>query len=224
MQRRHFVVAATAGVMSAGLALWFRAHGREPRENRRSGKLIRDPKGVLDLWPGFSYQVVERFGGKMTDGYRVPGRPDAMGCFPLGKNRWALMRNHELDRGGMAYGPYFQESAIPKEAYDRDCPGGVTRVVLDHKGRRVSSNLVLVGTARNCAGGMSPWGFLTCEENVDEGHGYVFLCSTEAESVRQPRRIPAYGRMFHEAVAIDPVTHTAYLTEARGTLCLRFAA
>jgi secreted PhoX family phosphatase len=93
-------------------------------------------------------------------------------------------------------------------------------VLLDAKGRRVSSNLVLVGTSRNCAGGMSPWGWLTCEENVDEGHGYVFLCATDADRVRHPRRIPAYGRFLHEAVAIDPETHIAYLTEDRGDGCL----
>ncbi len=220
MQRRHFVVATTAAVMSTGLALWFRARGREPRGSRPRHGLVRDRKGVLDLLPGFSYHIVERAGGTMTDGYRVPARPDAMGCFALGKDRWALMRNHELDRGTFAAGPYFPSSTVPAEAYDARCPGGVTRVVLDSQGRRISSNLVLVGTARNCAGGISPWGFLSCEENVDAGHGYVFLCSTQAESVRQPRRIQAYGRFFHEAVAIDPVTHIAYLTEDRGDSCL----
>ncbi len=219
MQRRHFVVASTAAVMSTGLALWFRAHGREPRMSQPEHGLVRDPNGVLDLLPGFSYRIIERAGGTMSDGYRVPARPDAMGCFALSRGRWALMRNHELSRGS-ADGPYFPGSRVPPEAYDPDCAGGVTRMVLDEKGRRVSSNLVLVGTARNCAGGVSPWGFLSCEENADKGHGYVFLCSIQAESVRQPRRIQAYGRFFHEAVAIDPDTHIAYLTEDRGDSCL----
>jgi len=220
MQRRHFVVATSAAVMSASLALWFRARGREPRQAAEQPGLVRDPKGVLDLLPGFSYQVLERFGDRMSDGFRVPARPDAMGCFPLGPRRWALMRNHELDRSALTYGPYFDASQIPPEAYDPESVGGVTRVVLDTEGNRISSNLVLVGTARNCAGGVSPWGFLSCEESMTDGHGYVFLCSTLADTVRPPHRITAYGRFFHEAVAIDVRTSTAYLTEDRADSCL----
>lgn len=220
MQRRRFVVATSAAVMSASLALWFRARGREPKKSEPSTGLVRDPKGVLDLLPGFSYRVLERFGDPMSDGFRVPARPDAMACFELPGKRWALMRNHELDRTGMAYGPYLPSSTIPEQAYDPKSPGGVTRVLLDAQGRRLGSNLVLVGTARNCAAGMSPWGYLSCEENVDEGHGYVFLCAIQAESVRHPQRIQAYGRFMHEAVGIDVATSSAYLTEDRGDSCL----
>jgi len=220
MQRRHFVVATSAAVMSASLALWFRARGREPRQASEQPGLVRDPKGVLDLRAGFSYDILERAGGRMSDGFRVPARPDAMGCFRLGPKRWALMRNHELDRKGLAHGAYFSESQIPREAYDPACGGGVTRLVLDENGRRISSNLVLTGTSRNCAGGMSPWGFLTCEESMADGHGYVFLCSVSADRVRAPERITAYGRFFHEAVAIDVATSTAYLTEDRADSCL----
>src|SRR5687767_12203979 len=144
MRRRHFVVGSSAAVMSASLALWFRARGREPRQASEQPGLVRDPKGVLDLRPGFSYQVLERFGDPMSDGFRVPARPDAMGCFSLAPRRWALMRNHELDRSALTFGPYFDESQIPPEAYDAQSVGGVTRVVLDEKGNRISSNLVLV--------------------------------------------------------------------------------
>ncbi|MFT3756491.1 MAG: DUF839 domain-containing protein [Pseudoxanthomonas sp.] len=51
---------------------------------------------------GFSYRVLERAGERMDDGYRVPGRPDAMGCFDLGNGHWALMRNHELDASALS--------------------------------------------------------------------------------------------------------------------------
>jgi secreted PhoX family phosphatase len=92
----------------------------------------------------------------------------------------------------------------------------VTRLVVDATTKeRVSSNLVLVGTAQNCSGGPSPWGWLSCEENVDPTHGYVFVCPTDAATVRAPEPVPAYGRYRHEAVAIDPATNTAYLTEDR---------
>ena len=42
------------------------------------GELVRDPKGVLDLPEGFGYRVLQRTGDAMSDGYRVPGRPDAI--------------------------------------------------------------------------------------------------------------------------------------------------
>ena len=92
-----------------------------------------------------------------------------------------------------------------------------------------SSNLVLTGTVRNCSGGPSPWGWLSCEESVvksgDMGpytkrHGYVFRCPIDADSLRPPEAIPAYGRFNHEAVAIEPRTHIAYLTEDREDGCL----
>lgn len=219
MKRRRFLVAGSAAVLSTGLALWFRARSKGAHDVM-DPRLKRDPKGVLDLHEGFTYSVISRVGDPMNDGYRVPGRPDAMGCFDLGKGRYALMRNHELDSSVFAFGPYKSGQSAPPEAYDKKSFGGVTRVVLDTNGKVLSQNLVLVGTARNCAGGMSPWGWLTCEESVEPGHGYVFLCSTRAEQVRAPQRISSYGRFLHEAVAIDETTLAAYLTEDRKNGCL----
>ncbi len=53
---------------------------------------------------------------------------------------------------------------------------------------RISSNLVLTGTTRNCAGGVSPWGWLSCEETFNATHGYVFVCPTDASTVRARKR------------------------------------
>jgi secreted PhoX family phosphatase len=181
---------------------------------------VADPNGVLDLRKGFTYTVLSRAGEPMSDGYRVPARPDAMGCFDLGGGRLALMRNHELDAGLYAYGPYLNGVMPPPEAYDPSSVGGVTRLVLDASGKVLSQNLVLVGTARNCAGGVSPWGWLSCEESVQPGHGYVFLCPIDADRVQRPRRISAYGRFVHEAAAVDETTHAVYLTEDRREACL----
>jgi uncharacterized protein len=225
MKRRSFVVASSATLLGAGLAWW----AQEKRGNATSGEpgvapgdtqLVNDAQGLLDLREGFSYRIVQRAGAKMSDGYRVPGRPDAMGCFDLGDGRWALMRNHELDSGLLRYGPYHPQQKPPREAYDPKSLGGVTRVVLDARGNVLSSNLVLVGTARNCAGGMSPWGWLSCEEYTQGRHGYVFLCPIDKAQVQPPQRIPAYGRFLHEAAAIDPDDHAAYLTEDRADGCL----
>ncbi len=178
--------------------------------------LRRDPSGILDLPEGFSFLILQRSGATMTDGLRVPDAPDGMGCFQgADANTLVLMRNHELTTSG---GP---GSPSPSEAYDPASVGGVTRLVLDATTLNVlSSNLVLTGTRRNCAGGVSPWGWLTCEEDVSDNHGFVFLCDPSAASVQPPVRIPAWGRMNHEAAVVDPLTHAAYLTEDRDDGCL----
>ena len=94
---------------------------------------------------------------------------------------------------------------------------GVPRLALDPKDySRISSNLVLTGTNRNCAGGHSPWGWLSCEENLAIGHGYVFLCDPEAEGLRDPDIKKTYGRFNHEAAAVHPETLVCYLTEDSG--------
>ncbi len=224
MKRRGFVIAGSAALFSAGLGWWAeakRGHATsgQPGLSPHEGQLVDDPKGILDLRAGFTYRVLQRGGSPMSDGYRVPGRPDAMGCFDLGDGKWALMRNHELGRAAGSMSA-FHKQRVPKEAYDAKSHGGVSRVVLDQQGKVLSSNLVLAGTSRNCAGGMSPWGWLSCEESVEDKHGFVFLCPIEADKLRAPKRIEAYGRFLHEAVAIDPEDHTAYLTEDRGDGCL----
>jgi secreted PhoX family phosphatase len=186
--------------------------------------LVGDPDGILDLPDGFSYKIIDFAGEIMDDGYRVPARPDAMACFSGPNNTLILMRNHEISLGG-AGGPYDHPREAPPEAYDPDGRGGVSRVVLDATTYdRISSNLVLVGTARNCAGGPSPWGWLSCEETIvingEARHGYAFLCPIDAETVQSPQRIDGYGRFNHEAACVDPSTNIAYLTEDRPDGCL----
>lgn len=207
------IVAATAALPFAfAYRRTARAAVREP--------LVPDPQGIIDLPPGFSYTVVDRKGAPMSDGYRVPGRPDAMGAFPGPGGTIVLMRNHEVGLADPFDGPY-AVGAHPPEAYDELGMGGVTRLVLDPDTLEVvTSNLVLTGTVRNCAGGVSPWGWLSCEETTDGIHGYTFICPIDADSVRPPRRIAGYGRFNHEAACVDPDTLIAYLTEDRGDSCL----
>lgn len=182
-----------------------------------AGPLVPDPARILDLPAGFRYQVLERAAAPMSDGFRVPGRPDGMACFSGPDDTLILMRNHELDRDLSEAG----YDAAPPEAYDPDAVGGVTRLVLNASTlARISSNRVLAGTCHNCAGGASPWGWLSCEENVEAGHGYVFRCATDATRVRPAERIPGYGRFRHEAAAVDPTTLTAFLTEDQGNGCV----
>jgi secreted PhoX family phosphatase len=188
------------------------------------GPLVRDPAGILDLPAGFRYQIVDQVGQDMSDGYRVPGRPDGMGCFTLADGRLALMRNHELVWTDSRLGPY-KTSARPAQAYSRNQFGCVTRVVLDPETYlRESSNLVLVGTARNCQGGPGPGNtWLSAEEptalTIGGDHGYVFECSVEASTLQPPARITGYGKMNHEAAWVDPETSICYLTEDEGDAC-----
>ncbi|MDC0722228.1 alkaline phosphatase PhoX [Nannocystis bainbridge] len=209
--------AAIAG--SAALPFTFTYH-RIARA-AKYGDLVSDPDGILDLPPGFSYKILTRLFDPLSDGYRSPGLPDAMGAFPGPDGTIILMRNHELGVLDILHTPLYPEQPVPPEAYNPGASGGVTRLVIDNDTLELkSSNLVLFGTLRNCAGGMSPWGWLSCEETVDGKHGYTYLCSTEATSVQPPRQIAGYGRYRHEAACIDPRTFVAYLTEDRGDSCL----
>lgn len=212
MERRTALkAAAAAAVVGSPLAFLFR---REARAD--GGPLVPDPARVLDLPPGFRYRVLQRAFDPMSDGFTVPGRPDGMACFQASNGELVLMRNHELDRGFLEAG----YTASPPEAYDAKAAGGVTRLVLNAKSLDpVSSNRVLSGTLRNCAGGTSPWGWLTCEESVEARHGYVFRCRTDAARVAPAERIVGYGRFRHEAACIDPQTLTAFLTEDQTDGC-----
>ncbi len=211
-RRTALRVAAGAALSASPLALLF---DRDAQAD--GGPLVADPARVLDLPPGFRYTIIERTFDLMSDGLKVPGRPDGMGCFAGPDGTLILMRNHELDRGAWDAG-YDQ---APREAFDPRGRGGVTRVVLRKKTlERLSSNHVLAGTLRNCGGGISPWGWLSCEESVEAGHGYVFRCRTDATSVAAAERLVGLGRFNHEAACVDPKTYITYLTEDRSDGCL----
>lgn len=202
-----------AALVGAALPL-SRLFGRSRAGNvGRFGPLQRDPAGIFDLPAGFTYRVLQRAGAPMADGYRVPGSFDGMGCFPGPDGTLILMRNHECLWLPMT-GPCHPGQNPPPEAFDAAAHGSVTRLVLRADTLNVvSTNLVLAGTVRNCAGGVSPWGWLSCEESTDPGHGYVFLCRTDASRVARPERLTGYGRYRHEAACVDPRTFVAYLTE-----------
>ncbi len=191
LSKRQFLGWGTVATAFAGLG--FASLGRRQAQAGAAVQLRPDPQGILDLPEGFSYRVLQRAGDVMSDGRRVRGRPDGMAAFSAPNDQIILMRNHEL--------------GAPE--------GGVSRLVLDANHLEVlGSNDVLVGTAVNCAGGPSPWGWLSCEEVPNRGG--VWICPAESERVltgHERRRIDAYGSFRHEAVALDPRTCVAYLTE-----------
>jgi uncharacterized protein len=211
--RRRTVLKAAAGaaVVASPLAFLFR---REAMAD--GGPLVADPARVLDLPAGFRYTILQRAFAPMSDGLKVPGRPDGMACFSGPDDTLILMRNHELDKSLSDAG----YESPPPESFDAKAGGGVTRLVLDRKTLEpLSSNRVLSGTLRNCAGGASPWGWLSCEESIDPGHGYVFRCRTDAARLAPPERLSGYGRFRHEAAAVDPATLTVFLSEDQTDGC-----
>lgn len=222
VNRRNFLkstawLAAASGV--AQIPLNFLS-ARRARAVTEFGPLRPDPMGMVDLPEGFTYRVLERRGDMMSDGLRVPAGPDGMGCFLADDGNIVLLRNHELTTSG---GPFMGSGPLPAEAYrpSDGLLGGVSRLVIDPAtGERVSSNLVLVGTARNCAGGETPWGWITCEESGLADHGWSFITRVDADGLRAPERVDAYGRFYREALCIDPVTNAAYMTEDQGVSCL----
>jgi hypothetical protein len=130
------------------------------------------------------------------------------------------MCNHEVNYGSVLEGPYGFGQFPPEEAYSRLGMGGVSRTVLDAMSLKVlHRNMALLGTARNCAGGISPWGWISCEETVQGKHGYAFLCDTQQDAVLPARPIAAYGKFNHEACVVEERSHIAYLTEDRDDGC-----
>jgi secreted PhoX family phosphatase len=217
---RRSLLMGGAALLGAAVPLT-KLFGRSRRGNTgRFGPLKRDPAGIFDLPAGFRYRIVQRTGGATDDGYRIPGSFDGMGCFPGPNGTLTLMRNHECLWIPMT-GPYHLGQAPAPEAFDPAAHGSVTRVVLKADTLEVvSTNLVLAGTVRNCAGGRSPWGWLSCEETTDAGHGYVFRCRTDAARVARAEPIKGYGRYRHEAACVDPATLVAYLTEDQDDGCV----
>ncbi|WBB67338.1 alkaline phosphatase PhoX [Micromonospora sp. WMMD812] len=184
------------------------------------GELVPDPAGLLALPPGFSYTIVAQAGvTRLESGQPTPSDADGTGCF-LGRKGSVLVNNHKI--GGSEP---FPVPALAGLTYDPGARGGTTTIEVDAKGRRVREYVSVAGTHHNRAGGSTPWGtWFTCEETDQRAggmylkdHGYVFEVDPHDPSHNlDPIPLRFLGRYAHEAVAVDPYTHSIYLTEDAG--------
>jgi secreted PhoX family phosphatase len=146
-----------------------------------------DANGVR-LPQGFTSRIVARSGQMVENSdYLWHGAPDGGATFPTEDGGWIYVSNAELN--GVA--------------------GGVGAIRFGADGNIVGAYSILGGTARNCAGGLTPWGsWLSCEE---VSNGEVYECDPfgSAAAIRRS----ALGVFNHEAVAVDPATQQLYLTE-----------
>jgi secreted PhoX family phosphatase len=243
--RRSFLRASLLGtsalLAARGIELALSAISRGVRGLAEGyGPLVRDPAGLLDLPAGFHYRafsqgVIDKervsqpgFSTMLGNGEFTPGLHDGMAAFAGPDGSTILVRNHELNLGDTP-----MVDAARTLPYDAMTGGGTTTLWVDRERNLVKSFPSLSGTLRNCAGGSTPWNsWLTAEEAtqtpgephevlVDQDprvavrHGYIFEVDALSERLVEPLPLKAMGRFRHEAVAVDPVTGYAYLSEDR---------
>ncbi|WP_219414708.1 PhoX family protein [Pseudonocardia nigra] len=214
---------ALSGPFQGLLATEAAAHTRPPdRAHLRPVPDLADGEVRLWLPEEFSYRSFNPTGSPLSTGGVTPPKHDGMASFPGPDGTTVLVRNHEINGPGPAFGR-------PEEAYDRAGQGGCVTLVVSNRGEVQVSAESLTGTQMNCSGGPMPWGsWISCEETVNgpdvgndftgadnslltQKHGYLFEVPTRGASDRTPIR--AAGRFLHESAVYDPHTAALYLTE-----------
>jgi secreted PhoX family phosphatase len=185
LSRRSFLklTGALAGRVAAGSTL-FAVTGCDLTPY---GPLEPPDENGIRLPPGFGSRILAVTGEEVGNtGYTWHAWPDGGDVFKV-RGGWIYVSNSEVQAGG------------------------ASAIRFDRNGEVEDAYRILGGTARNCAGGRTPWGtWLSCEEYRK---GAVWEC--DPTGVREAVRHDAMGWFSHEAVAYDPNTGRFYLTEDR---------
>jgi hypothetical protein len=250
INRRQFFArsAVAAGATSLGGGLFDALVARAAYAGQPQGRSgvgygpLRPAGDDLALPRGFQYRVISNEGDPMDDGFPTPKAMDGMAAFPGPNGNILLVRNHEDGQAGSVLRPRPAGSTSttagilhhrlethygPRAfAYDAYAAGGTTTLLVEPHGQRrlVSAHWSLVGTVRNCAGGLTPWGsWISSEETLEsasttnyaQNHGYNFEVPIDTVPGTPAQAVPLLhlGRFAHEAVAVDPATGAVYETE-----------
>lgn len=157
------------------------------------GELGEPDANGLRLPAGFTSRIVGRSGQVVAGtNYTWHGSPDGAATFALPDGGYIYTSNAELPIAGQ---------------------GGAGAIRFDKDGRIKDAYRILSGTALNCGGGPTPWGTWMSGEEIPTG--LIHECDPHGEN--ESVAWPLLGTFQHEAIAFDPESMRAYLTEDNAT-------